>query len=476
MKAPTWSLRRRLLAIGLFAAVTGWAAGGAAMYWAAGREDEAEFDAKLAELAHMVMSFANHDIGAVRAEPWRGKSPFAPGSRYSYQIWSDSGKLIYASPGAPPLNAALDQKDSSYSTPVVNGKTHRTYLLRDDASDLNIQIVESLEARRHSVATFGESFAALMLVSFAALGLVITRLLRSTLKSVDATAAQLIQRGPLDLTPIHSSNPPVEFLPVVQSINGLFQRIEEAISIQRGFVAVAEHELRTPLAALRAHAQVAQRARDGAERSESLTALMRGVDRTAILLNQLLDLARLDALLGKGGSPLNEPPSHVELAPLVAIVLSDLRPEYARRQLTIATQLDAKAVIGVDFAMEMILRNLLRNAVFCTPPGGHVIVASEPTVEGTMLTVDDSGPGIPVAERERVFERFRRGPGAHSDGVGLGLSIVQTAAEAHGAQIHLKESRLGGLRVEIVFPKNWPGPTASEGLAQGKSASAESSL
>ena len=221
---------------------------------------------------------------------------------------------------------------------------------------------------------------------------------------------------------------------------------------QRAFVADAAHELRSPLTALKLQAQVLRRLGETdapePERQAALAALIAGVDRVGRLVEQLLALARTEP-----GAP-QPAPQPVALAALLGQVLADeAAPLAASRGSQLAlTADDSLAVPGDAAELRVLVRNLVDNALRYSPPGGTVQITLAASPAGPLLTVDDSGPGIPKAERERVFERFVRGAAsAETTGSGLGLAIVRQIARRHGAGVALGISPLGGLRVSLQF-------------------------
>lgn len=265
------------------------------------------------------------------------------------------------------------------------------------------------------------------------------------LKPLDELAAELGKRAPEHLDPVAPVAAPREIRPLLDALNALFGRVGLALDNERRFTADAAHELRTPLAAIAAQAQVAARARDVVERDHALTQLSASARRASHLVEQLLTLARLDPAAGLAMSELR-------LDTLAAEVCADHGARAVEKN--IALELDAPApvaVIGNDAMLRVLLRNLIDNAVRYTPVGGKVGVG----VTAQQLTVCDSGPGIPAAQRADALRRLHRLAGQDIEGSGLGLSIVARIAELHRARLELADGHgQSGLSVRVRFPRS----------------------
>ncbi len=450
-----WSLKTRLYLIALLSTLSAWVAGGTAMYWSAAQENNVLYDARLADLAQTILTFSQHEILELAGDVGvtgihtnvHEESRATLGSRYQYQIWSSDGRLLlrsYNASATEPI-ARLGQLGAS-ETGAGDHRLH-AYVLKGVA-DMEIHVGELKVERQSVTGTVSNTFIALFVLSMAGVGLLGWWMLRSALLPLRQVSADLLARDEHDLSPLQVERSPQELQPMVAAVNHLFGRIERAFHHERGFTAVAAHEMRTPLAALRVQAQVAIRCRDAADRTEALRDLMLNVDRCAHLLDQLLTLARLDDV-----ESVNARKRPVRVADITAEALADVSAEAERRDIDISTSLAAAEISADPFGLQTLLRNLVANAVRYSPEGGQVRIESRREGDAVVLRVDDSGPGIAEADRERAFDRFQRLRQDRSGGVGLGLSIVQTVVKAHGATIRLGVAALGGLSVEVRLPQ-----------------------
>jgi two-component system OmpR family sensor kinase len=242
---------------------------------------------------------------------------------------------------------------------------------------------------------------------------------------------------------------PDEVRPLVQELNLLFGRVRTAFDAQQNFVADAAHELRTPLAALKLQVQSLARSDSVDAKNVAVARLNAGIERATRLVEQLLVLARQEASAA-GGAP-KQP---LDLALLSRRAVADLIGVAQAKSIDLGLQrADAATIEGQPDALMILLRNLVDNAIKYTPSGGTVDVSVVHDSGAIVVTVEDSGPGIPPEERERVFDRFYRVPGSDAAGSGLGLAIIKSIAERHGATLVLGHSqRLGGLEVTVRFP------------------------
>ena len=275
---------------------------------------------------------------------------------------------------------------------------------------------------------------------------------RRGLQPVRALSRALDHRAEHDLAALHGDEVPTEIRPFIASINRLLARVARSMQAQRRFVADAAHELRSPLTALSLQAEALEGKDLPKQARDQIASLRQGMQRTRSLLDQMLTLARFEA------NPATVRPLAISLLAVVRSVIEEQMPLAESRQIDLGVVSGAKdALVCVrDVELHAVLRNLVDNAVRYTPPGGRVDVCLRRDSGCVTLEVIDSGPGIPEAERERVFDAFYRVLGTDTDGSGLGLAIVKALADRIGARVSLHSAEAdgaaGGLRVMVSFP------------------------
>lgn len=446
-----WSLQQRVLKICTVALLISVTVGGSGMYWASLIEDARLLDTRLRQLGEMVAAFAEVETAEYQfdlTEPGHAVEAIVSElSNYRYQVWSRRGILLMRSDQAPSTLPMTDLTHRGFDNFLSNGEEFRVYsTTTKDASGV-IQVAETSGSDWAHPSIALRYFVMSVLLPFAVVAMVIQHLLRLSLRSINAIADQLASRGSSDLGPIRFERPPLELQPILTAVDALFSRIDHAMTVERMFTSMAAHEMRTPLAGIRAQSKVALSATTNDERRAALDALVTGVDRSAHMLDQLLDMARVEAL--PHGAKV--PRESVAFATVYLDVMTDFGPRAADKQITTRSQFNAEFVSANPFALYLIIRNLVANAILYTPGGGTVEIGSATQADGVMLTVDDSGPGVDQADHDRAFEPFNRLGQLRTKGVGLGLAIVLAAVKVHGGRIRLLQSLRGGLRVEVLF-------------------------
>ncbi len=452
------SIRRRLLLVLTSVLLLGWCATTVWIYLDTRYEIEEVYDATLAQTARLIRALINANPDSLEDAASADREilldPRGSGHRYESKIaflaTTFDGERRFHSPGAPKL--PLPSGTVTYYNATDGDTAWRVFVLQEPELGLVIQTAQKDEVREELVRFITFNTLAPLLLTAPLIALLTWLSVGASLRPLKRVAAAVSRRSPESLAPLDTLQVPEEALPMVDAMNGLFQRLEEAFERERRFTADAAHELRTPLAALKTQLQVAMRANDPAVRARALHQVEIGVDRATRLLEQLLTLARMDA--AAPSNPLNRMDLRVVAAETIALLV----PDALRRGVDVDLDLREAGdflVPGDPGSSAILLRNLIDNAVRHSPAPGQVNVSIDSQRDAVVLCVTDQGPGIPTAERERVFQRFSRGEQAGPDGSGLGLSIAQRIAALHGTRVLLMEGPSGlGLRACVRFPRN----------------------
>ena len=360
------------------------------------------------------------------------------------QMWSPDGVQVFHSVSRArlPQRAVL-----GFSNVKANGTTYRVFSIQ--TNNQTVQVAQDLAVRRNMAGNLALRTLGPIAVMMPILMLVVWWVVSGSLEPVARVRKQVARRQADDLSPVSEAGLPDEVRPLVHELNLLFGRVRTAFDAQQHFVADAAHELRTPLAALRLQAQSLDRAADPEARKVAVGRLTAGIDRATRLVEQLLVLARQEASAATGAAR-----QQVDLAELARRTVGDLVGLAQAKDVDLGLQhADAATIDGQPDALHILLRNLVENGVKYTPNGGTVDIAVRANKDSVEVVVEDSGPGIPPEERERVFDRFYRVAGSEAAGSGLGLAIIKAIAERHGASLKLdKSERLGGLAATVRFP------------------------
>ncbi len=442
MSTHWFSLRRRLLLFLLGGVLAAWLAMVSFSYVDAHHEVDELFDAQLAQAAQALLTLSDQsDRHAVEK---MGAPAHKYQSRLRSQIWRADGTLLLRSGNA--LTTPLTTVDG-FSETWGNDGHWRHFSQWNEARSLQVQVSEDHRVRDELIGNVAWRLSIPVLLGLPLLGLWIWLATRRSMSVLDGVAARIAAQVPQQLHVLEPKTAPDEIRPLLEALNGLLLRIDEALATERRFTADAAHELRTPLAALLAQAQVARRARSEEELGSSLDMLQSGLVRASHLVEQMLQLARLDP-----ESALPDP-QPVELAELAESVCAELGPLIIGKNMEFElSAMPGCIVFGQSEWLRVLVRNLLDNAIRYTPEGGQLRVVVEKLGEICRLAVIDSGPGIPVHEREAVRRRFHRLDQGGQPGSGLGLAIVTRIAELHGASFALADGDNGtGLTASVSW-------------------------
>ena len=470
------SLRRRLVLLFFFGTLLLWVPVNFFLYKGALQEVDDLWDSHLAQSARLLLAFASASAEQGDLEELRELLPrlipaYLPaygelhgqsgvdGSHYqralAFQLRTRDGAFKLHSPDAPDEPFADGIPGFSYR--VIDGIAWRVYGVADPNNALILYAGEDHALRKDLAWHLVEHLVFPSLLAIPPLLLLIWLAVAKGLKPLARLVTEVKRRDPGDLHPLAGESVPVEVEPLVRALNSLFARLERALQSERQFTGNAAHELRTPLAALRVQAQVAQRATSDEQRQRALSQTIAGVDQTAHLVDQLLTLARLESretILSTAPVNLNE---------VARRIASDLQPMADRNRASIQVLGDTEAVSpGNDTCLGILMRNLLDNAVRYAGRGGAVTVTVRRSGLFNQIIVRDTGPGIAEGQHAEMFQRFRRGGDTGSRGSGLGLSIVRRVCELHGGGVVLENRKRGGLRCEVWLPALTGKPTAAQ--------------
>lgn len=435
------SLKRRLLALALTAITLVWLGAVAFTYLDAREEFDEVLDAHLAQAAALLVVQATHEIDELETEHTPLLHKYA--RRVAFQVWEKGQQLRLHSANAP--QQPLASKERGFSDNTIDGKRWRVFSTWDESGEYLIHVAERSDVREELARDIAGNLLRPLWFSLPLLALLLWVAVMRGLRPLDKLAREVEQREPDNLAALDASFAPREVVPLIERLNRLFVRIDASMQKERRFTADAAHELRTPVAAIKAQAQVARAASGEAERIRALDNAILGCDRAAHLIDQLLTLARVDTLDRGVAEP-------CRLRDIAAEVIAALAPAALEMGVQLELLAGDEAVRGNPELLRVLLRNLLDNSMRHTAPGTSVQVSVFREQGAVCLSVSDNGPGIPEQERDKVLERFYRPLGTQASGSGLGLSIVKRIAELHDAALQMQPVSEGrGLRVTVSF-------------------------
>jgi two-component system sensor histidine kinase TctE len=352
---------------------------------------------------------------------------------------------------APPDVAAVRAQPGFFDS-RMRGQAVRVVSMaiapKDSPEEVIVQVAETLNKRRGMMAEILAAVLAPQLLLVLLGGLHVSSGINRGLRPLHTLTREIAQRSPKDLAPIPDTRVPLEVRSLTHTINGLLSRLATAMASQQRFIANAAHQFRTPVAVLKIQIERALRESDPGLQRSAMEHIQTSADRISRLTSQLLALARSEASQ-KASSTF----SRTDLNALVREVCVEWAPKALQRDVELGFDAGPGPlhVRGDAHLLQELLHNLLDNAVQYGAPGGQIDVRVAARGE-TELVVENDGPALPRAERDRVFERRYRVPGSPGQGCGLGLAIVREIADLHGARVSMgRKDRAGGTRVRVRF-------------------------
>lgn len=423
----------------LFSTVTG--------YMAAVNLSNKPYDLVLLERAKLLASrYVLHVEG--KAGPTFSEDDKA----FRYSVHDEQGRKLASSgqlPSPRPADFNLSQpglRDTQFHGEKLRLVTLR--VIRPGGEAMLVQAAEPVEARQILGRSILGNIVIPQLIFIVIAGIAVWIGLKRGFEPLERLRREVAERPRDDLRPLDDSRAPGEVRPLIQEVNALISRLQTMMDAQRRFIADAAHQLRTPFAGLKAQAELAKREQVAEPVRDALERICVSAQRCSHLVTQLLTLAR------------NEPEAR-RSAPLEMLDLHRISQEIAahwapaalHKNIDLGFEAEQRQcpVKGDEASLRDLLDNLLDNAIRYTPAGGRITVRAG-YGDATWLEVEDDGPGIPVDQRERIFERFHRIPGSDQPGSGLGLAIVQEVAIRHGAQVEILDGQFGGSLFRVRFP------------------------
>lgn len=438
------SLQGRLVLLVLSAVLGVWLATAAIAWRDVSHELDELLDGHLAQAAALLVAQQAHEL---QDDDHTIDTPilhrYAP--RVAFQIFHE-GRLVLRSANAPQMPMSSPGKSGRFVTVDVDGNAWRVFATHGAERDVQVYVGEHIGSRMSILWAVLRSTMWPVALALPLLALAVWWAVFRGVSPLRQLGRMLAARRPDALDAVKVDGAPSEMLPMVDALNALFGRIAALLESERRFTADAAHELRTPIAAIRAQAQVALGETDESARRLALQNTLRGCDRAAHLVEQLLTLSRMEA---------DAVPSMTEmdLAAVTKRVAASVAPAALSRNQALELHAPVPVPVrGNEALLTVLVRNLLDNAVRYSPPSARIRAVL--SVEGcsAVLSVEDSGPGMSGDDIKRLGDRFFRVPGSEASGSGLGWSIVRRIAAVHGFSLQVQRSTaLGGLHVRVYI-------------------------
>jgi two-component system, OmpR family, sensor histidine kinase QseC len=441
-----FSLQQRLLTRTLGGVLVVWIATAAFVGYEAEHEVDELLDAHLAQSAALLV--VQQNATPEEDEPMLDAPTLHKyAHRVAYQVFEDN-RLVMHSPNVAHLPMARHTEGFETIT-LADGNSWRVFAARGRSHEVQIYVAERVDSRDEILRAVLLGFLPPLTIALPMLLLGLWWNVRAGLQPLQRLRQALLKRDTQTLSPVTLPETPQEVQPLLDALNDLLQRLAQRLDAERRFTADAAHELRTPIAAIRAQAQVAlNAAMDDPVRQQALQDTLTGCDRASRVVAQLLTLARVE-------SPQDVVAEPFRLDQLAQHIMADLTPDALRRgQHLELVATEALQVNGQSTLWHILLRNLIDNALRYSPEGAVVRIQATRLDGGHIeVTVQDSGAGLSAADQARLGERFFRVLGTSATGSGLGWSIVRHIATLQHIDVQVGQSpELGGLQVTLRYP------------------------
>ena len=369
-------------------------------------------------------------------------------TKLGFQIWDSDGNLILKSANVPLFE--INEDTGGFSESQFLGYQWRVFSLSSIDGRYRCITTERLDVRNELIGDIFSDLLVLFVLLVPVLSITMWFAISQGLSSLRNLTAQINSRGTERLDSISVNQAPSEIQTIAGALNQLLSKLKNALAREKRVTSDAAHELRTPLAAVKLHAELASRADNAPDRIQAIEQVLKGIDRTTHLVNQLLALARLEP------DSFNDKKLRCNINHVIVEEAAMLAPLAQKKDIELSV-LDSDEVFAEvdDTSIRLLIRNLLNNAINYTQETGSITMSLQSKEKAFNLIVEDNGPGIPESERERVLERFYRLQNHNATGCGIGLSIVMRVVELHHAKLSLDDRSEGaGLKVTVTFPKS----------------------
>jgi two-component system sensor histidine kinase TctE len=405
---------------------------------------------RLREAANTLMAHVQIREGRINFDASPDSGPPMPGpDSIRYALRDAQGRLL-AGDGQVPGVPMNDLNAQIFALAQINGRSLRTLTTRFDTR-LGVVMITVADARAAIEPAARFRFMSTLLWDFVQLDVTLVLVwvgIQLGLRPMKRLRDEIAERSPLDLRPIVESSVPREIAPVVVTLNRLFEMLRTSVQSQQQFIANTAHQLRTPITGLQAQldllvAEPAARPVEG-----RLRTLQEGIRQLAHSANQLLMLARADPTANMAAKN-----QAVDLNAIVGEVAAKFFDRALQAGIDLGVEAQPVTIHADPSLLDDLLGNLVDNALKYTPHGGSVTVSAGRLNAKPFLAVEDTGPGIPEPDRQRVRQRFYRLPNSPGHGSGLGLAIVDEIARLYGASMSIGTGATGaGTRVLVQFP------------------------
>ena len=404
-------------------------------------------DRRLKDAANALMAHVTVKQGQVDLDPDKPLPPNADSIKYALR--DPHGRLLSGDPQMP-LVPMGDDTTQVLAMAQLDGRSVRTLTARFDSPVGPITMtVADVSASTEPEARFG--LMSTLLWDFVQLDITLVLVwvgIQLGLRPVRRLRDEIASRSPLDLRPIVESSVPREIAPVVVTLNRLFGMLRTSVQSQQQFIADTAHQLRTPITGMQAQLGLLVAEPAAQPVKARLLTLQEGIKQLAHSANQLLTLARADP-----SANISAKIQVVDLQPIVNEVAARFFDRALQSSIDLGVDATPISIRADPSLLDDLLSNLVDNALKYTPAGGSVTVSAGERNGRPFLTVEDSGAGIPEAERQHVRQRFYRMPNSPGHGSGLGLAIVDEIARLYDASMTIEAGSNGaGTRVLIQFP------------------------